>query len=85
MPDVRQIQLNGLFISAKRYSIARPDGSFADFKESILGMFLRPTDSWTEAAWHALDEIWDGRLLTPQPWFALPAPFAYQVLPMHAR
>jgi hypothetical protein len=73
MPDARQIQLNGLFISAKRYSIARPDGSFADFKESILGMFLPPSDSWTEAAWHALDEIWDGRLLTPQPWFALPA------------
>jgi hypothetical protein len=73
MPDVRQIQLNGLFISAKRYSISRPDGSFADFKESILGMFLPPSNSWTEAAWHALDEIWDGRLLTPQPWFALPA------------
>jgi hypothetical protein len=73
MPDARQIQLQGLFISAKRHSIARPDGGFADFKESILGMFQPPSDSWTEAAWHALDEIWDGRLLTPQPWFALPA------------
>ena len=73
MPDARQIQLQGLFISAKRHSIARPDGSFVDFKESILGMYLPPSDSWTEAAWHTLDEIWDGRLLTPQPWFALPA------------
>jgi hypothetical protein len=73
MPDARQIQLQGLFISAKRHSIARPDRGFADFKESILGMYLPPRDSWTEAAWRALDEIWDGRLLTPQPWFALPA------------
>jgi hypothetical protein len=73
MSDARQIQLHGLFISAKRHSIARPDGGFADFKESILGMYLPPTDRWTEAAWRALDEIWDGRLLTPQPWFALPA------------
>jgi hypothetical protein len=73
MPDAGQIQLHGLFISAKRHSIARPDGSFADFKESILGMYLPPSDGWTEAAWRALDEIWDGRLLTPQPWFALPA------------
>jgi hypothetical protein len=69
----RQIQLNGLFISAKRHSLTRPDGSFADFKESILGMFSAPAEGWIEEAWRTLGEMWDGRRLTPRPWFELPA------------
>ena len=69
----RQIQLDGLFISAKRYSITRPDGSFADFKESILGMYLPPANNWIEEAWRSIGEIWDARRLSSQPWFALPA------------
>jgi hypothetical protein len=68
-----QIQLNGLFISAKRYSITRSDGSFADFKASILGMYLPPAHNWVEKAWRTIGEIWDGERLSPQPWFALPA------------
>jgi hypothetical protein len=35
-PDGRQIPLEGHFISAKRHSLVRSDGSFADYKESIL-------------------------------------------------
>jgi hypothetical protein len=68
-----QIQLNGLFISPKRYSITRPDGSFADFKASILGMYLPPINNWVEEAWRTIGEMWDGDRLSPQPWFALPA------------
>jgi hypothetical protein len=84
--DGRQIQLGGLFISAKRHSITRPDGSFADFKESILGMYLPPSDNWTEEAWRALGEMWDGRLFTPRPWFTLPAVRALSVSsPAYAR
>ena len=73
MPDARQIQLQGLFISAKRHSVAGPDGNFADFKESILGMYLPPSDKWVEEAWRTIGQMWDARRLTPQPWFALPA------------
>lgn len=73
MRDARQIQLDGLFISAKRYSITRPDGSFADFKASILGMYLPPANNWVEEAWRSIGEIWDARRLSSQPWFALPA------------
>ena len=69
----QQIPLNALFISAKRYALARPDGSFADFKESILGMLSPPSDSWIEEAWHTLGEMWDALPLTPRPWFDLPA------------
>jgi hypothetical protein len=72
-PAAVQIQLTGLFISPKRYSITRPDGTFADFKESILGMYLPPADDWIEQAWRTIGEIWDGRRLIPKPWFALPA------------
>ena len=68
-----QVQLNGLFISAKRYSITRPDGSFADFKESILGMYLPPTNNWVEEAWRSIGEILDARRLSPQTLFPLPA------------
>jgi hypothetical protein len=68
-----QIQLNGLFISAKRHSITRPDGVFADFKASILGMYLPPANNWVEEAWRTIGEMWDGSRLTPQPWLALPA------------
>jgi hypothetical protein len=69
----RQIPLEGHFISAKRYSLSRPDGSFADFKESILGMLLPPSDGWIEEAWHTLGEMWDFRQPTPRPWLDLPA------------
>jgi hypothetical protein len=69
----RQILLNGLFIAAKRNSLRRPDGSFADYKESILGMLLAPADRWTEEAWRTLDEMWDFRRPTPRQWFAFPA------------
>jgi hypothetical protein len=68
-----QIQLDGLFISAKRYSITRPDGSFADFKASILGMYLPPANNWVEEAWRTIGEMWDASRLTPKPWFTLPA------------
>jgi hypothetical protein len=68
-----QIPLTALFISAKRYQLSRPDGSFADYKESILGMLLPPADRWTEEAWRTLGEFWDSRQLTPRSWFALPA------------
>jgi hypothetical protein len=63
----------GLFISAKRYALSQTDGSFVDFKESILGMLSPPSAGWIEEAWRSLGEIWDGRLLTPRPWFGLPA------------
>jgi hypothetical protein len=53
----RQIPLEGHFISAKRYSLSRPDGSFADFKESILGMLSPPSEGWIEEAWHTLGEM----------------------------
>jgi hypothetical protein len=69
----RQILLEGHFISAKRYSLSRPDGSFADFKESILGMLSPPSDGWIEEAWHTLGEMWDFRPLTARTWFDLPA------------
>jgi hypothetical protein len=69
----RQIPLKGLFISAKRYSLSRPDGSFADYKESILGVLLPPSNGWIEEAWRTLGEMWDGHRLTPRPWFDLPA------------
>ena len=59
MRDARQIQLDGLFISAKRYSITRPDGSFADFKASILGMYLPPANNWVEEAWRTIGEMWE--------------------------
>jgi hypothetical protein len=68
-----QTPLEGHFISAKRYSLSRQDGSFADYKESILGMLLAPAERWIEEAWHTLGEIWDGQWLTPRSWFALPA------------
>src|SRR5258708_9852706 len=73
MSNGRQIPLAALFISAKRYQLSRPDGSFADYKESILGMLLAPAERWTEEAWRTLGEIWDSRRLTPRSWFALPA------------
>jgi hypothetical protein len=63
----------GLFISAKRYALTRPDGSFADFKESILGILSPPSDGWIEEAWRTLDEMWDAGPLTPRRWFNLPA------------
>jgi hypothetical protein len=63
----------GLFISAKRYSLSRPDGSFADYKESILGMLLPPSKGWIEEAWHTLGEMWDARRPAPRPWFEFPA------------
>jgi hypothetical protein len=69
----RQIPLEGHFISAKRYSLRRPDGSFADFKESILGMLSPPSEGWIEDAWRTLGEMWDFRLPTQRPWFDLPA------------
>jgi hypothetical protein len=63
----------GLFISAKRYSLTGPDGKFVDRKESILGMVLQPVEDWIDEAWRTVGEIWDGRLLTARPWFDLPA------------
>jgi hypothetical protein len=69
----RQIPLEGHFISAKRYSLTRPDGSFADFKESILGMLFPPSGGWIEEAWHTLGEMWDFRQPAPRPWLDLPA------------
>jgi hypothetical protein len=69
----QQIPLVGLFISTKRYSLTRPDGSFADYKESILGMLSPPSDGWIVEAWRTLDEMWDAHPLTPRPWFDLPA------------
>jgi hypothetical protein len=69
----RQIPLEGHFISAKRYSLSRSDGSFGDFKESIVGMLSPPSDGWIEEAWHTLGEMWDFRLPTRRPWFDLPA------------
>jgi hypothetical protein len=63
----------GLFISAKRYSLTRPDGSFVDYRESILGMLSPPLDGWIEEAWRTLSEMWDARPLTSRPWFDFPA------------
>jgi hypothetical protein len=63
----------GLFISAKRYALTRPDNSFVDFKESILGMLSPPSSGWSEEAWRTLGEMWDARPLTLRPWFDLPA------------
>jgi hypothetical protein len=71
--DGRQVPLKALFISAKRYALTRADGSFADYKESILGILSPPSDSWVEEAWRTLGEMWDFRPLTPRPWFDLPA------------
>src|SRR6516164_980041 len=68
-----QIPLDGHFISAKRYSLSRPDGSFADYKESVIGVLLAPAERWIEEAWHTLSEIWDFRPLTFRSWFPLPA------------
>jgi hypothetical protein len=73
MGNGRQVPLEGHFISAKRYSLSRPDGSFADYKESILGMLVAPAERWIEEAWHTLGEIWDFRPLTHRPWFIYPA------------
>jgi hypothetical protein len=64
---------NGHFISPKRYAITAPDGSFIDYKESILGMLSPPWDGWIEEAWRALWDIWDGRPPVRRPWFDLPA------------
>jgi hypothetical protein len=64
---------NGLFISAKRYSLTGPDGNFIDRKESILGMLLPPGEGWIDEAWRTIDEIWDGRPPARQPGFTLPA------------
>jgi hypothetical protein len=64
---------NGLFISAKRYSLTGPDGNFIDRKESILGMLLPPGEDWIDEAWRTIGEIWDGRRPIPRPWFTLPA------------
>jgi hypothetical protein len=73
MATLRQIPLGGLFTSPKRYALSRPDGGFADFKQSILGMLSPPKAGWIEQAWHTLGEIWDAGPLTWQPWFELPA------------
>jgi hypothetical protein len=79
MTDRRQIQLDGLFISAKRNCLTRPDGSFADLKQSIIGMLAPPCDGFNEEAWRTIGEIGDGTRLTPQPWHDLPA---VRALPM---
>jgi hypothetical protein len=71
--DGRQILLKALFIAAKRYELSRPDGSFADYKESILGMLSPPSEGWIGEAWRTLGEMWDARPLTPRPWFEYPA------------
>jgi hypothetical protein len=63
----------GLFISAKRYSLIGPDGNFLDRKESILGMLLPPCEGWIDEAWRTIGEIWDGRPPTRRPWLTLPA------------
>ena len=68
-----QIALEGLFISAKRYSLSRPDGSFADRKESILGMLSPPSPGWINEAWRTLSEMSEAGPLSPRPWFHLPA------------
>jgi hypothetical protein len=47
--------------------------SFADFKESILGMLSPPSEGWIEEAWHTLGEMWDFRQPTHRPWLDLPA------------
>jgi hypothetical protein len=69
----QQIPLKGLFIAAKRYELSRPDGSFADYKESILGILLPPSDCWIEEAWRTLGEMWDARSSTARLWFDFPA------------
>ena len=63
----------GLFISAKRYALTGPDGNFLDRKESILGMLLPPCENWIDEAWRTIEELWDGRRLSPRPWFNIPA------------
>jgi hypothetical protein len=63
----------GLFISAKRYSLTRPDGSYVDYKRSILGILQPPSNGWIEEAWRTLGEMWDARPLTHRLWFDLPA------------
>jgi hypothetical protein len=76
----------GLFISAKRYALIGPDGNLLDRKESILGMLLPPFEGWIDQAWHAIGELWDGRLPTSRPWFNLPTVRQLAVTsPAHAR
>jgi hypothetical protein len=76
----------GLFISAKRYALTEPNGDFLDRKESILGMLLPACENWIDGAWRAIGELWDGRRLTPRPWFELPAVRQLAVTsPAHAR
>jgi hypothetical protein len=76
----------GLFISAKRYALTGPDDNFIDRKESILGMLQPPFAGWIDDAWRTIGEIWDGRSLTPRPWFDLPAMRQLSVTsPAHAR
>jgi hypothetical protein len=81
----QQIPLKGLFISPKRYALTRLDGSFADFKESILGMLLPPAENWIEEARGTLGELWDFGEPTPRRWLDLPAVRALAVTsPAHA-
>jgi hypothetical protein len=63
----------GLFISAKRYELTGPDGNYLDRKESILGMLSPPCEGWIDEAWHTIEELWDGRRLSPRAWFDIPA------------
>ena len=76
----------GLFISAKRYALTGPDGEYLDRKESILGMLLAPCEGWIDQAWRTIEELWDGRQLTPRSWLELPAVRQLAVTsPAHAR
>jgi hypothetical protein len=51
-----------------------------------LGMLLPPCEGWIDKAWRAVEEIWDCPLLTPRPWFSLPAVRQLALTsPAHAR
>jgi hypothetical protein len=69
-----QIELMATCISSKRYALRRPDGSFADRKESSLGMVLSPieqqaaddrrsaTKDWIDEAWRVVIAIMTDRV-----------------------
>lgn len=68
-----KVEGDGLFRSPKRYSATGPDGSFIDYKESILGMLVSSSAGFIEEAWQTIGELCDFAPLTPRPWFDLPA------------
>jgi hypothetical protein len=77
--------VDALVISAKRYSLTRPDGTLAARMESIIGILAPPVEPlpgddrraassrWLDEAWAVLAELWSGKPRAPRPWFDLPA------------